>query len=110
MVSFDYSGLDTALMVACVVLYALVAAAVMLAIGWLTQRLQRKWLWSARNWLRSSLGISAVFFALFLAADIAVLWRGVRVDLFMLIWPLIWLTLAVAAMLRLRRGAALTPA
>jgi len=109
MVSFDYSGLDTALTVACIVLYALIAAVVMLAAGWLTQRLQKRWVCSARNWLRCSLGISTVFFALFVAADIALLWRGVCVHPFMLVWPLIWLSLAVAAMLRLRQGAAFTP-
>jgi hypothetical protein len=110
MVSFDYNGLDVALTGACIVLYALIASIVMLAVGWLTQRLQRKWLWSARNWLRCSLGIATLFFALFVAADVALLWRGVRVYPFTLAWPMIWLSLAVAAVLHLRRSAVLMPA
>lgn len=110
MVSFDYSGLDTAIMVACIVLYSLIVAAVMLAVGWLTQRLKKKWLLSARTWLRCSLGTSTMFLALFVVANVAVIWRGVRVDPYMLVWPLIWMSLAVAAMLRLRRGTDLTVA
>ena len=105
MVSFDYSGLDAAILAACIVLYALVTAVGLLAVGWLSQRLRRKWLWSARVWLRCSLGISTVFTAVFVAVDIALLWRGVRVDPYMLAWPLIWLSPAVAAWLRLRRNA-----
>ena len=108
MVSFDYSGLDAAILVACVVLYALITAVVLLAVGWLTQRRQSKWLWSARTWLRCSLGTSTVFVVVFVAADMGLLWRGVRVDPYMLAWPLIWLSLAVVAVLRLRRNAALT--
>jgi uncharacterized membrane protein len=108
MVSFDYSGLDAAILAACVVLYALITAVVLLAVGWLTQRQQKKWLWSARNWLRCSLGISTVFLVAFVAAEVGLLWRGVRVDPYMLAWPLIWLSLAVVAVLRLRRNAAFT--
>jgi hypothetical protein len=106
--SFDYSGLDVAILAACVVLYALIMAMVMLAVGWLAQRRQKKWLWPARTWLRCSLGISTVFLVTFVAVDMALLWRGAGVDLYMLAWPLIWLAVAVVAVLRLRCNAAFT--
>jgi uncharacterized membrane protein len=109
MVSFDYSGLDAALMAACIVLYALVAAVVMLAVGWLTQRLQRKWLLSTRNWLGCSLGISTVFLLAFVAVESCMLWRGARAESYLLLWPLVWLSLAVAAFVGWRRSVGQAP-
>jgi hypothetical protein len=109
MVSFDYSGLDAAIMAACIVLYALVAAVVMLAVGWLTQRLQRKWLLSARNWLGCALGISTVLLVAFVAVESFVLWRGAAAEPYLLFWPLVWLSVAVAAFVGLRRGVGQAP-
>ena len=100
MVSFDYSGLDEAFLVAGIVFWSLVAAFVLLVVGWLSQRLRKKWLLSARIWLRCSLGISTVFFVVFSLPSLLIC-SGVMSVLMCICsaGPWIWLSLAGAALL-----------